>query len=68
MSKGKIKVQLIHSPAGCSKRQKATVRGLGLTKLNQVRELIDSEPSRGMVVKVSHLVRIIEEGEHITRG
>lgn len=56
----KMKVQLVRSPAGCPKIQKQTVKGMGLTKLNMVRELLDTPALRGMVRKVCHLVNIVE--------
>lgn len=59
MTGKKIKVKMIHSVAGTSKRQRQTVLGLGLKKINQVRELLDSPAIRGMVKKVSHLVTIL---------
>lgn len=55
----KIKVKLVCSPAGCPGTQKQTVKGLGLTKLNQVRELVDTPSLRGMVRKVRHLVSVV---------
>jgi large subunit ribosomal protein L30 len=57
---GTITVQYYRSAIGFDFRQKAIVKGLGLTKLNSTRKLIDSEATRGMVAKVPHLVRIIE--------
>lgn len=57
----KIKVQLVKSPAGCPERQKKTVKGMGLYKLNSTRELQDTPAIRGMVRKVHHLVSIVEE-------
>ncbi len=60
MSKKTIKVKWIKSASGRSERQRLTVRGLGLTRLNQVRELEDTPAIRGMVHKVCHLVSIVE--------
>jgi large subunit ribosomal protein L30 len=54
----KIKVRLLKSTAGCKHTHRATVRGLGLKKINQVVELIDSPAVRGMIDKVAYLVRI----------
>jgi len=55
-----FKVKLVKSGIGRDKRQKATLRGLGLTKMNKVVELKDTPAIRGMVRKVGHLVS--EEG------
>ena len=41
--------------------QTATLKGLGLNKLNRVRELEDTPSVRGMVNSISHLVKIVEE-------
>jgi large subunit ribosomal protein L30 len=54
-----IKVKLVRSPIGCKVSHRATVRGLGLRKLNSVRELQDTPAVRGMVNKVSYLVQIV---------
>ena len=53
-----IKVTQYASPIGRTKDQRATLIGLGLNKINRTRELEDTPAVRGMVDKVSHLVRI----------
>ena len=53
----KIKVTLVKSVIGCKKDQIATVRALGLHKLNDSAEHVDTPAIRGMVTKVSHLVK-----------
>jgi large subunit ribosomal protein L30 len=55
-----IKVTLIKSPIGYSKRQKKVVQSLGLRKLGQTVERGDTPVIRGMINKVSHLVRVDE--------
>jgi len=57
-----VKVKLEHSPIGCPPDQRQTVLGLGLTRLQQVRELKDSPCVRGMVAKIPHLVAIVGTG------
>jgi large subunit ribosomal protein L30 len=57
----RLKLQLVRSPIGGTERQRATVRALGLRKLRQVVEQSDSPVTRGMVQKVAHLVRIVED-------
>ena len=54
-----IKVQLVRSPIGTKEDHRATVRGLGLRKLNSVSELKDSPEVRGMINKISYLVKIV---------
>lgn len=56
-----LKVTQIRSPIGRTQDQHATLRGLGLYKLNRTRELEDTPAVRGMIAKVHHLVRV--EGE-----
>jgi large subunit ribosomal protein L30 len=53
-----IKVQLVKSTNGCKAGHRATVRGLGLKRLNQMVELVDTPAVRGMIERVSYLVRI----------
>ena len=56
-----LRVTLVRSPIGYSKKQKATVRALGLRRMNQTVEHEDNPVIRGMIAKVSHLVRVEEE-------
>ena len=57
----KIKVTLVRSTIGYPERQKRTVKALGLKKLHQTIEHVDTEVVRGMVTKVIHLVKVEEE-------
>ena len=59
MNKKNIKIMLIKSGIGRKSDQKQTLIGLGLTRVGKVRELEDTHSVRGMVKKVSHLVKII---------
>ena len=54
----KIKVTLVKSPIGKEKKIAQTLRGLGLTKLNKTVELENTSAIRGMINKVSFLVKI----------
>ncbi|HNE61093.1 MAG: 50S ribosomal protein L30 [Rubrivivax sp.] len=54
-----VKVQLVRSPIGCKQSHRDTVRGLGLRKLNSVRELQDTPAVRGMINKIDYLVKIV---------
>ena len=54
----KIKIRLLKSLAGTRREHRATVRGLGLKKVNQVSELADTPEVRGMINRVAYLVRI----------
>ena len=55
-----LRVTLVKSPIGYSKDQKATVRALGLRRVNQIVEHNDSPVIRGMLNKVIHLIKIEE--------
>ncbi len=57
-----VKVTQIGSPIGRPKDQRATLVGLGLNKINRTSELEDTPSVRGMIDKVSHLVRVEGEG------
>jgi large subunit ribosomal protein L30 len=56
-----VKVTQTGSPIGRPKDQRATLIGLRLNKMNRTSELEDTPSVRGMIRKVSHLVRV--EGE-----
>ena len=56
----RIRITLVKSPIGYSKRQKGTVRALGLKRLNSTVEHEDVPVIRGMVAKISHLVEVKE--------
>ncbi len=55
-----IKVKLVRSLIGTPEAQRKVVRGLGLTKKDQVVEHSESATIMGMVNKVSHLVEIVK--------
>ena len=54
-------IEQIGSPIRREATQRQTLIGLGLNKLNRTRELEDTPSVRGMVAKIPHLVKIIEE-------
>ena len=58
---GTVKITQIRSPIGRPKDQRATLVGLGLNKLHKSSELENTPAVRGMIEKVSHLIRV-EEG------
>ena len=53
-----IKVTLVRSGIGKNKKIRQTLRGLGLTKLNRSVELKNTPAIRGMIEKVSFLVKV----------
>ncbi len=60
MSNKSIRVTWVKSDIGSNRRQRATLRGLGLRRLHQSVEIPDEPAMRGMVEKVRHLVQIEE--------
>ena len=56
-----VKIKQVKSEIGYNRRQRATLKGLGLRRMNQVRELEDTPAVRGMIDKVKHLVAVVEE-------
>ncbi|MDA0362410.1 MAG: 50S ribosomal protein L30 [Proteobacteria bacterium] len=56
-----IVVKQVGSPIRRPAKQRATLVGLGLNKMQKTRELEDTPSVRGMVDSISHLVKIIEE-------
>jgi large subunit ribosomal protein L30 len=58
-AKKTLKVKLVRSPISTKESHRATVRGLGLRKVNSVSELEDTAAVRGMINKVSYLVQVL---------
>jgi large subunit ribosomal protein L30 len=57
MAEKKLKVTLVKSTIGTRQDHRATVRGLGLRKLNHSVELQDTPAIRGMITKVAYLLK-----------
>jgi large subunit ribosomal protein L30 len=55
-----LKVKLVKSPSRTAGGHRDTVLGLGLKKINQVRELEDTPAVRGMITKVAYLVKVLD--------
>ncbi len=55
-----VKVTLVRSPIGTRESHRATVRGLGLRRVNSSKVLIDTPEVRGMIRKVAYLVSVSE--------
>jgi large subunit ribosomal protein L30 len=58
-AKKTLKVKLVMGLIGCRESHRATVRGLGLRRVNSVAELEDTPSVRGMINKVSYLVKVV---------
>lgn len=59
-----MQVKLVRSVYGRLKSHQACVRGLGLRRMHQVVEVVDTPATRGMVHKVSYMVHIIGETDN----
>ncbi|AXY22609.1 50S ribosomal protein L30 [Komagataeibacter saccharivorans] len=57
-TKATVRVTQVHSGNGRKPGQQATLVGLGLNKIGRTRELEDTPSVRGMIRKVSHLVKV----------
>ena len=60
MSDKRVRVKQVKSEIGFNRKQRATLVGLGLKRLNQTAELEDTPAVRGMIDKVIHLV-VVED-------
>ena len=60
MSDNKVKVTLVKSVSGRLASHKACVAGLGLRRMHQTVEVIDTPENRGMMNKVSYMVKVEE--------
>jgi len=58
-----VKVEQVGSPLRRNNEQRATLIGLGLNKIGRTRDLPDTPATRGMIRKVQHLVRVVEEAK-----
>jgi large subunit ribosomal protein L30 len=60
MSDKKLRVRQVKSVIGYGRRQRATLKGLGLRRMNHQVEVEATPAVRGMIRKVSHLVTVVE--------
>jgi large subunit ribosomal protein L30 len=58
MANKTLKVTLVKSPISAKAAHQATVKGLGLKRMHQTRELEDTPAVRGMIKAVQHLVKV----------
>jgi large subunit ribosomal protein L30 len=56
----KIQIELVRCGVHRPETQQKTLRGLGLTKMHKTVTLLDTPEIRGMIRKVSHLVKVVE--------
>jgi large subunit ribosomal protein L30 len=53
-----LRIKWVRSFIGCPRSMRATVRGLGFRRMNQVVEREDTPSIRGMIARVHHLVKV----------
>jgi large subunit ribosomal protein L30 len=58
--KAGVKIKLVKSVIGTTRYQREVVKGLGLRRINHTVERKDTPEIRGMILKVNHLVQILE--------
>ena len=56
----KLKITLLRSPIGFNRTQGKTVEGMGLRPIRHSVELPDTPETRGMILKVRHLIEVAE--------
>jgi large subunit ribosomal protein L30 len=56
----RLTVTQIRSGIGFDKKQSLALRGLGLRRLNHTVEVVDTPSTRGLILKVRHLVTVAE--------
>jgi large subunit ribosomal protein L30 len=61
VSDARIKLKQVKSEIGHNRRQRATLRGLGIRRMGHVVEVEDTPSVRGMIAKVQHLVAVLED-------
>lgn len=59
MTNSRFKVQLVKSPIGRPGKHRRILEAIGLTRINRVVDLLDVPEMRGMINKVSHLVKVV---------
>jgi large subunit ribosomal protein L30 len=61
MSDKRVRVKQVKSAIGFNRKQRATLRGLGLRRINHTVDLEDTPSVRGMIYRVRHLVVVVED-------
>jgi large subunit ribosomal protein L30 len=54
----RVKITLVKSPIGFDRKQARVVEGIGLRRIGHSVELVDTAATRGMILKVRHLVTV----------
>jgi large subunit ribosomal protein L30 len=62
-AKKTIKIEQVGSPLRRHHDQRETLIGLGLNKIGRVKDLPDTLATRGMIRKIQHLVRVVDDAK-----
>ena len=54
----RVRVTLVKSPIGFNRNQATVVEGMGLRRIGHSVELLDTDATRGMILKVRHLITV----------
>jgi large subunit ribosomal protein L30 len=63
LEKGRLKITLVKSTIGFDKKQAKVVESIGLRRIGHTVELADTPETRGMILKVRHLVTVSENAQ-----
>jgi large subunit ribosomal protein L30 len=55
-----LKIQQVRSGIGFTREMRETLKALGLRRMNQIVERVDTPETRGMIAKIPHLVKVVE--------
>lgn len=55
-----VRIRQVHSGIGCPREMRETLKGLGLRKIHQVVERLDTNETRGMIARIPHLVQVVD--------
>jgi large subunit ribosomal protein L30 len=61
--KGRLKITLVKSTIGFDRKQAKVVESMGLRRIGHTVELADTPETRGMILKVRHLVTVSEDAQ-----
>jgi large subunit ribosomal protein L30 len=55
-----VKITQLRSSIGFDRKQRLALRGLGLRRIRHTVEVVDNEATRGLILKVRHLIQVDE--------
>ena len=61
----RVRITQIRSRIGFDRKQELALKGLGLRRIGHTVEVVDTPATRGLILKVRHLVTVVEEGERV---